>query len=173
MKTFRNVVAALGILLLLYGGAYWRFAREDMRGGYLNIGPAFSSDVEWSDWRKFFVPVASMDYRMNVVRPLRKRLVGHWKSANSEDFVTFARDGQCSFRIGEIEHAGKAEILGSICYTMDFERDRKSYNFSFLADPITGENIASVDTYDWGNLDPDAFLPDGERTEVILTKSPD
>lgn len=142
MKTFRNVVAVLGILLLLYVGAYWRFARKGMETGYRHEGYSYSSIIEWNNWRKLFTPIASLDYRINVERPFRKRAAGHWKSAESDDFVTLDRDGQCSFLIGEIRHAGKAESWQSASYTMDFVQDGDSFNFYFNAKDENGKVTA-------------------------------
>ncbi len=165
MKTFRNVALSLCFLLLLYIGAYAIFARKEMRGKYAFFGGGYS--IEWSDWRKLFVPIVALDYWVNVERPLRKRLAGHWKSRESDDFVTLDRDGRCSFRIGRFQHTGKAQFHALSGYSMLIEQD--DYLFQFRGKGDSGTAEASVELlHSFGTK-----LRYGERAWAMLTRVSD
>ncbi len=180
MKTFRNVVIALGLLLLLYFGAYGLFARKEMRRGYETWGSIYPYSLESRDWRKLFVPLASLDYRMNVERPAWKKSIGHWESEDSADFVTLARNGQCSFRIGKFEHSGKVDRSSLGIYDMEFTRDGRFFEFSFvLSEFAPGGGVSGkADATVWMRaLDPIArhFGGDLIQADATLTRtdSPD
>lgn len=166
MKTARKLTIAIGLLVLLYMGAYWLFARDEMRDGYPYRGTFESSGLGRSDWHKLFFPVAFLDYRMNVERPFRKSFAGHWKSADSQDFVTLARDGQCSFRIGEFQGTGKAQLGSDGYYAMGFARGGQSCIFEIW---LTDENGNAEGSVSSRGRNGEAVFP----TLITLTKSPD
>ncbi len=119
MKRARKVILIIGLLVLLYAGAY-TFFRSDIIDAYIWREDSKLSGSE-RRLRKFFAPAFEIDLRLTFDRPARKHLRGHWIAAEPGDFVTISEKDGCSFRLGEFEYSGKAVLDRTVGgYRMEF-----------------------------------------------------
>ncbi len=118
MKIARNLVIALAVLVLLYGGAYRFFFRERLHNT-LYYGDEHLSDFE-KQWHKLFAPAAELDFRATLDRPRRKQLQGHWINTDTGDFVTLSANDNVTFKIGKYRASGQA-VLDRLSGGFNFE----------------------------------------------------
>ena len=111
MKTARNLLLGLVLLVLIYGGCYRLFYREGMLADFHAGGPSpFDFSTQDSVIRRFYAPAAEIDLRLTWDRPGKQRLAGHWLSKKPGDFLTLAKDGSCRFQLGEFQSSAKLEF---------------------------------------------------------------
>jgi len=136
MKSVKTILVALIAVISLYGLAYWVFFRQ----GLVYMLPSASSNpFGTSGLRRaanaIFKPAREFDLRLTLDAPLRKRLIGNWRSTLTDDFVTISPELACKFRLGRFKHEGFVK----------FERDYAGYSTEFRQDDVTHVFIFSVD----------------------------
>jgi hypothetical protein len=151
MKTAGTILITVFVLLGLYAAGYWMLIKRDLVSSLPTAtDDPFQTDGLQGAVKEAFEPARELDIRHNHDSPLRKRLIGSWKTDSNDDFVTISPSFHCEFRLGEFTYDGKVEYERAYAgFFTEFRHGQQTHIFIFR--PATGpdrevlpENLADA-----------------------------